>query len=78
MSRVVARQALAARNDLLRSKLPRQWKFVIRHRRWFPQSLRVRALIIYSDAKIDAERELPRRWRRELKGERMLPAKETK
>ncbi len=76
MTRAIAAQAYVAMSKDALERLAWRHRFVLRHRRFFPASILTRSFIAFSDARIDAEMALPRRYRRSLRGERMLPAKE--
>lgn len=69
--RDVARAVQA--KQLMRENLPRRWRFVF----GLPRGLRWLVFFLpFRKAAIDAERSLPRRHRRALRGDLMLPAKE--
>lgn len=71
----VYRQARAELVTSVTSAMKWRHRFIIRHWRVVPSFLRVRALRAYRNAQREAEAAMPRRYRRALRGTRMVPAR---
>lgn len=84
MSRAQRQLKIDAEKMLLEqtiSELPGWIRFLVRHnriRKLVPSAITKRRMESIEQSQVDAERSLPRRYRRALRGQAMRPAKEAR